>query len=52
MPSTKPHVNVRFEPEIYAKIVKRANAEGRSLANFVEQLVKREMASGEKQKRA
>lgn len=39
MPSENPVIAVRLPPEIYARIESAAKAEGRSLSNFVGQIL-------------
>jgi hypothetical protein len=51
MPSNRPVIAVRLERPIYEIVLARANAEGRSLSNYVENIVKREL-NGAKPKRA
>ena len=52
MPSIKPVIAVRLEQPLYDKIAALARAQGRSLSNFVEQIVKGEMEKPAKGKRA
>lgn len=48
MPSTKPVIVVRLDKPLHKKVVERAEAEGRTLSNMVEQVLRKEF--GEKTK--